>query len=306
MPRLLLFSSTILSSTLFTTLAVAGPAEKVSEDLDPFLTRLPGLRESPAEMEHATLPDAKQCHAVAAAARKAGLGDDAKIYSGMLGTSWDEAHFDAERRAYLEVRQLGPLCDEYAQLLKMIPAAAAQKTASEKLRIWSSSVKPGQAGSGAATALLADAKRCFEATDAAIKAGAPADRKTKIDDQEITLAEGRAQICEAFEKFGGGFKKDNAAALAAERKKRAEKFVKAVMTGKRLDFFTDNFDVTFYGAGCRAISDPKVLAKATKLYNITIKPDGSALLWTTTFAGNKVSWTSRTYRDEAAANAGCK
>ncbi len=150
------------------------------------------------------------------------------------------------------------------------------------------------------------AKACLDATDAAIKAGAPADRKTKIDNQQLTLAEGRKQICEAFQTYAAGFSKDNASALAAERQKRAAPFAKAGMKGKRLEFFTDNFDTTFYGRGCKAVSDPKLLAKATKLYNFTSADNGQWTLWTTTLSGNNVSWTSRTHRDEAGAQSGCK
>lgn len=271
--------------------------------LEPFFNQLPPLRESPAERAYATLPDARACKAAVAAARSAKLADSARIYSSEL-SGWRDAHHDDDQH-YLTLAEASAVCAEYAALVLMIPAAAAQAEAATKLALYSST-EPGSLGKDLGEQMIAEGRRCLAATDAAIAAGAPADRPTLIGERELTLAAGRAATCQALVDFGAKLGGAIAGAHAAERERIAAKYRAAGIKGQRLEAFIDNDSTHWRVKGCAIESEVARLKKAAKLYQLLEHADGTYAIRTYTFKGDKlVGVRDRAFATLAKAQRGC-
>jgi hypothetical protein len=198
------------------------------------------------------------------------------------------------------------LCDEYAELVAMAPAAAKQKATAISLRLYGDT-DPASLGDGMGEVFVDDGKACVAETEKALKAGAPADRATTIDGRELTLAEGKTQICEAMIAFGEKLTGDIADAHAAARAEVAAKYEAVGIKGARLELFIEYDDVYWRGKGCERVTDLKKLAKAKALFHWLENADGTHTIRKYTFKGNKVkSVKDRTYLTEARAWKGCK
>jgi len=306
MPRTLTCSLTLLA-VLVPASALAGAAEQVADDLDNTLAYLPALRASPAERLHGVEGNAAECRKAIAAGKKAGLKDGDRIFSFRFRELEDEVHFDDDREAYLELGEIGPLCDEYELLQKMVPAAGLQQETLQSLDIYQN-IAPKDLGADMGQQLVAQGEACLATTDQAIAAGAPADRKSRIGTLDLTLTEGKTQICQAMIDFGAKAAGDIKAAHQAEFDRIAAKYKQAGIKGARLELFVESDNGDWLTKGCETLRDIKKLAKAKKLHQWWEAPDGTVTIRTYTFKGNKVkSIKNKAYRDADAAYArGCK
>src|SRR5262245_34017996 len=107
------FSIVLLAAAVAPAVARADAAQEVADGLEYVTKWMPALRESPASQFWTTHDPADACRKAIAKGKKAGLADDAKIYSSQF-SGWDEAHYNADHEAYLELGELGAVCDEYA------------------------------------------------------------------------------------------------------------------------------------------------------------------------------------------------
>jgi hypothetical protein len=128
--------------------AHAGDAADAAADaLGPFASEVRLLRERPAQRHHASMEPASACTKVIAAARKAGLGDDARLFSTYF-YGLDETHFDEHQQAYLTLAEAAALCDDYASWLPFVPVAAAFEEAKQDVHTFSTMVEAGELGTG--------------------------------------------------------------------------------------------------------------------------------------------------------------
>ena len=280
------FSTVLLAAAIVPAVARADAAQEVADGVEYVATWMPSLRESPASRLYGSHDPADGCRKAVAKGKKAGLGDDAKIFSRSF-VGWDETHYDGEHNAYLELGELGAICDEYAELLLMIPAAGAQEDTAKSLKIYST-VAPGDLGADMGEQMVKAGKDCMAATDKAIKAGAPADRKTLINDESLSLSEGREQICQAMIDFGGRLSGDIKDAHAKAYEEIAAKYKKVGVKGEKLDLFVEYDNTYWLGKGCEKVMDVKKQAKAKKLHQWWDNPDGTVTIRTYTFKGNKI------------------
>lgn len=308
---------TIRTSALLSVALVAGvtsaaraddtaAAKKALETVNPVVNWLQAMRtEAGATDGAAGRPSEKACHDAAAAARKAGLEDDAKLYADGLLTL-DDAKYDDQHQPYLALGDLDALCTEYGKWILIVPAAAAQATALQQASFYATqdaSSYPAATGKE----LLATSKTCRETTQKAIAAGAPDDWKTTEHGTQLTLAEGLDQACKALEdiaaKWGvetGGQDRANEAAIR-------DRYKALGVAGARLDLYVQNDNTYWLGKGCQKITDPKRLVKAKVLFQWWDAADGTITIRKYTFAGNAVkSVTNKTYALPDKAQRGCK
>lgn len=305
MPRTL-SCSLVLAAALVPASASADAAEQVAAGLDTTLLYLPALRESPAERMYGNEGSVKECRAAVAAGRKAGLADGDRIYAYQFRELEDDVHFDKDREPYLELGQIGALCDEYDQLRKMVPAAFAQQETLQHLEIYRN-IAPKDLGSDMGAQLAAQGEACLAETDKAIAAGAPGDRKSKIGTLELTLTEGKTQICQPMIEFGAKTAVDVKAAKQAEFDRIAAKYKKVGIKGEKLQAFVENDNSDWLTKGCATLRDLEKLAKAKKLYQWWEGADGTITIRTYTFKGNKVkSIKNKVFSHPELAYRGCK
>lgn len=300
----LLLSALLLAPSL----AHADPAKQLATDLGAHFNYWTTYRDDPGSrasmLEHDPKPDA--CATAVEKARKAGLGNDARIYHSEF-SSWDEAHYDEKKTAYLQLSEIDQLCKQWPKMILLAPVAAFQTKVAQTQHSFSL-VEPGSLGKDMGDVFVKDAKECLAVTDSAIKSGAPADHKVKIRDQVMSIREGRAKVCQAFldwaTSLGGKVKE----AHAADHQKRAAPYKAVGVAGAKLELFVEYDDVYWRGgANCQRISDIKQLAKAKALFQWLENPDGTHTIRKYTFKGNKVSGpTSKTFKDAGAAQRGCK
>ena len=289
-------------------LAHADPAKQLATELGSHFNYWTTYRDDPGSragmLEHDPKPDA--CAAAVAKARKAGLANNARIYHSEF-SSWDEAHYDEKKAAYLELGEVDLICRQWPKMLLLAPVAALQTKIAQNQHSFSL-VDPGSLGKDMADLFVKEAKECLDITDKAIKAGAPGDHKVKIHDKVMTISEGRAKVCHAAIEWAAALGGKVKEAHAADREKRAAPYKAAGVSGAKLELFIEYDDVYWRGgANCQRISDIKQLAKAKVLFHWLENPDGTHTIRKYTFNGNKVSGpTSKTYKDAGAAQRGCK
>jgi hypothetical protein len=289
-------------------LAHAGPAETAAEKLGPIFNMLPTMRDDPGSRAESVDhdPKAADCDAAVAAARKAGLADDARIVSTYLTSSLPEVHYDDKQQAYVTLGEAAAICAEYKQLQLIMPAAWAQTQTAQEQDTFTRLVEPGELDN--AQRFGERGKACLAATDKAIKAGAPGDRKVKIFDKQLSLTEGRTQVCQAMIDWAGQLGGKIKEAHDADREKREAPYKAVGIAGAKLDLMVEYDDVYWRGGkNCEIVSDVKALKKATKLFHWLENSDGTHTIRKYTFSGNKVTGTkTTTYKRAEDAKRGCK
>lgn len=306
MRRTLSCTFTLAAALAPATASAGSAAEQVAADLETTLAYLPALRESPAERLYGGEGSAAECKKAVAKGQKAGLKDTDRIYAWRFRELEDDVHFDDDREPYLELGEIATLCDEYDLLRKMVPAAGMQAELLEQVTIYAQQ-DPKDLAADLGQQFVAKGQKCVEVTDQAIRDGAPGDRRTRIGTLELTLAEGRAQICEAAIAFGGKFAGDIKAAKQAEFDRVAAKYKKVGIKGDKLKVFVENDNIDWMTKGCQTLTDLKKLAKAKKLFQWWDAPDGTITIRTYTFKGNKVkSIKNKQYAFPEHAYKGCK
>jgi hypothetical protein len=290
-------------------LAHADAAKQLAKDLDLHFSYYemyrddPGSRASMLDRD----PNPADCAAAIAKARKAGLGDDVKIYAYAF-KSFDEADYDDKREAYMTLGGLDQMCKVWKDAVKLAPVAALMTKLLSSKRVYSIGDDYSSLGKSMGEVFVKEGKDCFVQLDAAIAAGAVADRKVKIGEGTMTLQEARTKVCQEFLDWGvmvtGRIKESH----AADREKRAAPYVAAGVAGAKLELFLEYDDVYWRGgANCQRIYDIKQLAKAKALFHWLENPDGTHTIRKYTFNGNKVSGpVSKTYNTSGAAQRGCK
>jgi hypothetical protein len=239
-----------------------------ADDVDTFRYWVKHLRDEPGKYPIPELPSVADCRAAAGA-------DDA-------------------------------LCDEYAVLAAIWPAAFKQDEIARGLASYSQ-VDPADLGSGMGEVFVKEGKDCHAATDAAIAAGARDDVAVMIGGVSRTLAQGKVDVCDATLAFGEKLIGDIAGAHAAARAEIAAKYEALGVKGQRLELFIEYDDVYWRGKKCERITDLKKLVKAKVLFQWLENSDGTHTIRKYTFKGNKVkSIKDRTYATEARAWKGCK
>jgi hypothetical protein len=281
-------------------------ARKAGSDLDVYFSYLSALRDDASRYHGTPLKPAKDCHAVIATARKAGVGNADKIYNSSL-RSLDEVSYDKDKNGYVTLAEAEELCTSYGKWLLIIPGAGAQKEAWEQ---WSAfrDQDPATIGAGTEKKLADQGKACVKATDAAIAAGAPSDWKTTIGDRRVSLAEGKTEICQAVIDLGASFAGKTGAQDRAKEDEIRQRYVKAGIKGARLELFVKYDNTRWMAKGCKIIYDDlKVLKKATALFQWWENADGSHTIRKYTFKGDKVtSVKDKTFATSAKASKGCK
>jgi hypothetical protein len=289
-------------------LAHADAAKQLAKDLDGHFSYYESYRDDPGSRANAldTDPKPEECAAAIAKARKAGLADDAKIYAYAF-KSFDEADYDDKREAYMTLGGLDQMCKVWKDAVKLAPVAALMTDLVNSKRI-NSQGDPGSYGGGMGEVFVKKGKECLEKTDAAIAAGAPADRKVKVGEEQMSIKEGRTKVCQDYVDWavsiGGKIKESH----AADREKRAAPYKAAGVAGAKLELFLEYDDVYWRGgSNCQRIYDIKQLAKAKALFHWLENADGTHTIRKYTFNGNKVSGpVSKTYNTSGAAQRGCK
>jgi hypothetical protein len=295
---------------LFPSIALAQPAKTAGDELDPFFNSWSFLKQDPgsraSSLEAKTDPLPNDCDAAIAKARKAGLGDTARIYSRYAYQAKEYAEFDDKKEAYISLKNAAALCAKYRQYTLIAPAAKKQSDTAQKQDAFSRLVEPGEMSDD--DSFIKDGKECLEITDKAIKAGAPADLKVKIFSDQLTLAEGRTKVCQGMIDWATQLRVKIKDAKKADREKRAAPYKALGVDGKKLELFLEYDDVYWRGgANCQRIDDLKVLAKAKVLFHWLENADGTHTIRKYTFDGNKVSGpVSKTFKTAGAAQAGCR
>jgi hypothetical protein len=288
--------------------AHAGDAADAAADaLGPFASEVRLLRERPAQRHHASMEPASACTKVIAAARKAGLGDDARLFSTYF-YGLDETHFDEHQQAYLTLAEAAALCDDYASWLPFVPVAAAFEEAKQDVHTFSTMVEAGELGTGVGENLGKRGQACAAEVDAAISAGADPSRSFAITDGETTtLSAGREDYCEALIGFARKLGVEVKAAHDARAEEIAAKYTKHGVKGAKLELFVE-YDGTYWrGKGCEIVDDVKKLARAKKLYQWLEHSDGSITIRRYDFKGNRIKKvTDRAFWSQAKAAAYCK
>jgi hypothetical protein len=249
---------------------VVAPASAAADDVQPFRDWSERLRERPARFEGSDVPSVADCVAAAT---------------------------DAQAEL---------VCEEYAALVAIHPAARVADASARSLRLYAE-VDPADLGSGMGQAFIDDGNACNQAIDAALAAGARDDIAVTIDDAKLTLAEAKVKVCDATIAFGTKLTGDIADAHAAARAEIAAKYEKVGIKGQRLELFIEYDDVYWRGKRCERVTDLKKLAKAKVLFQWLENADGTHTIRTYTFKGHRVkSVKDRTYATEAKAWKGCQ
>jgi len=203
-------------------------------------------------------------------------------------------------------------CEEFAQWKQLVAGAVVMATAQQRL-VTLAGMEPGSVGSKFIEHALADGKECTAGVDRALKAGAPADVAVKAgwlasgERLELTLADGKTRLCEAFAAWTKGFKVKNDQAKADAAKAVRDKYVKAGIGGDRLELFIEYDDVRWRGKGCEIVDDLGALKQAAVLFHWLENADGTHTIRRYAFKGDKLlKTTNRTFKTEAAAYRGCK
>ncbi|MGE0398802.1 MAG: hypothetical protein AB7T06_18990 [Kofleriaceae bacterium] len=297
-----------LALLLTPAIARADAAAQLAKDLDGHLSYWETYRDDPGSraesLGHDPTPQA--CEAAVAKARKAGLQNDAKVYAYGF-KSFDEAEYDDKREAYMTLEGLDRMCKVWKDAVKLAPVAAMMTKLVGGKKSYSL-VDPVSLGKDMGELFVKEGKDCLAQTDAAIAAGAAADRKVKIGEETMSIREGRTKVCQDYldwaVSLGGEMKK----AHAADREKRAAPYKAAGISGAKLELFLEYDDVYWRGgANCQRITDMKQLAKAKALFHWLENSDGTHTIRKYTFKGNKVTGPiSKTYNTAGAAQRGCK
>jgi hypothetical protein len=283
-------------------------ADTAADGLGNFASEVRLLRERPAQRHHASLEPGSACTKIIAAARKAGLGDDARLFSSYF-YGLDETHFDENQQAYLTLAEGAALCDEYASWLPFVPVAAAFEDAKQKVDIYSTMVEAGELGKDVGASLAKSGQECAAQVDAAIAAGADESRSFAVTDATTitTLSAGRKEYCETLIAFGKKLGVEVKQAHDARAKEIAAKYTKHGVKGAKLELFVE-YDGTYWrGKRCEIVDDVKKLAKAKKLYQWLEHSDGSITIRRYDFKGNKIKKvTDKAFWSQAKAAAYCK
>jgi len=212
-------------------------------------------------------------------------------------------------------RQAGARCKEYGQWKAMVTAGTAVAEAAQNLAI-TASVTPGWGDVSYATNYARSATACTAAIDAAIAAGAKPDVvfdvPSNLPVKAFSLTTARTEVCAKLGVWAEQFGPATLAAKKAKEDAAKNRYAQHGAAGDRLSWLvhydSDGTGYTFYVPGCKAMDDPKQLAKARVMNSWTSDDAGRVSLKRLQFDGNKlVSDTSRSFRDEPAAYAsGCK
>jgi hypothetical protein len=203
-------------------------------------------------------------------------------------------------------KRAGEKCAEYGRWKLMVDTAVVIAVAQQRLGI-TKSIDVGEVTGEFTKPYAAAGQACVKAVDAALAAGAPADAKIKVGNEEVTLAEGKTKWCEPVIAWAGQFaaatdkaRADAAAALEA-------KYTKYGIGGDRLAWFTEYDDTSWRVPGCEVEDDIKKLKKAPVLFQWLENSDGSIDLRKLLFKGDKlIKRTDRTFQTEQAAYRGCR
>ena len=297
-----------MSLLLIPSFASANPAKTAADALDPYYQLWSTMRSDPGSRANAldADPAPADCDAAIAGARKAGLGDDTKIYGRYAVEVKEYVDYDDKKEAYITLGDSATICAKWKQLVLIAPAAAKQTDVASKQRTFSTLVEPGDLDG--ADSFIKDGKDCLEITDKAIKAGAPADLKVTIFKQPMSLAEGRTKVCQMMIDWATGLAGKIEEARSVDREKRAAPYKALGVAGARLELFLEYDDVYWRGGrDCQRITDIKAVAKAKVLFHWLENSHGTHTIRKYTFNGNKVSGpVSKTYKNAGAAQAGCR
>ncbi len=208
-------------------------------------------------------------------------------------------------------KQAAQRCEEYGRWKQLIGGAIALREASNTLGIVNG-FEPGKVGDVWMEKATSAGKACAKGVDAALAAGAPADVKVKVFSNtsgqlELTLGEGKQQVCEPLLGWGKGYAQASNKAKAANEAALRDKYGKHGIKGDRLKLFMEYDDVYWRGKGCEKVDDVAALAKMPVLFQWLEDSGGTHTIRRYQFKGDKlVKTTNKTFKTEAAAYRGCK
>lgn len=212
-------------------------------------------------------------------------------------------------------KQAGEKCRTYGSWKAIADAMPAVTEAAQALAT-TSAVTVGWGDESYATRYGALATACSAGVDKALAAGAAKDQAVMVRDgradRRLTLPAIRADICD---KLGAWAKEFGPATIKAKEAQKAaarQRYAQHGAAGDRLEWLayydSDAKGATWYTPGCKAVDDPRKLAKAPVLMQWWTANDGTVTIRRFQFKGNKlVKDTSKTFLTEALASAsGCK
>jgi hypothetical protein len=290
-------------------LGVAGadtPHGEQTRALMTFLSDTQQIRETGSQFAPRARPDEAKCSELLALVAKNGGRPEDRLYAGELEYYKAEGWAKDAKGAYVLVKDAPKICAAYGRMLRIQPVANTLHKTAQSLRTLGM-VTPEEVGSTYGTQGVTAAEACMATVDKALKDGVAGDIAVKIDGKDMTLAEGRVQICEAYLAKAKTFAGAVDTAHKARYEKAAAPYRALGVKGERLELFTSNVEVGFYVAGCRThVTDPKVIAKARALFHWLEMQDGTHLVRKYTFAGDKVRAVETTYARMDQAYKGCR
>jgi len=163
--------------------------------------------------------------------------------------------------------------------------------------------KPEDVGPYYAESMMEVGVACLAKVDEALKNGVDGGVVVEVDGKNVTLKDGREQICQALVDWMKEFGGQAEAARKAEFDRKAKPYRDVGIKGKRLELFAKE---SFQGPGCGGfIEDPKKLKKAKVLYQLIEGNDGYGL-HKYVFKGDNYSRTTHWFNTRGARNAACK
>jgi hypothetical protein len=175
------------------------------------------------------------------------------------------------REAGLEVTDAQvAVCDAFVGWHRLAEAEAVLTPAQQYLYYFTVASK---ANGDAANqpAMVAVARQCETELSRLLAAGMPTDVEVRIGDSRpisITMADAKAQICDALAKQAGTFAADVTHAKAARSEAIAAPYRNAGITGDRLKLLVDDIDYAMYGAGGGELRTPRQLAAASVIFEL--------------------------------------
>jgi hypothetical protein len=281
-------SRTALIATLLalsTTPAAADANEDVWDGMSQYATEANHLEDQLSRgLDTRRTPEG--CTAVIDAARKAGIPADHELralpFERVPGARKVGSSF------ILTMRQAHTVCTRYSYWRKLATAHEVLEETQRTIERLGMIDLASHAG-GSSDWMVALANRCTDVVDRVIAAGVEPDRVLEITaGVNLTLRQGKLQICDKLAATAKTFVADAQAAKEARYAAQSAPYTKVGITGDRLALFIDRQGYAWYGVGGGEITAPRGLKKASVLFTLSQAADR---IWTLTryqFRGDRL------------------